>query len=171
MSKLHEKNQSEEIRNERGNSLARGIVIGLGIAFLVVVIFSVGMFIGAKKVMFSYRWGENYHQFFGGPRFGREKPPFFFGGYGTFGEVIKKGKKQLVLRGRDDKEKIIEAKKDIVIVKGNQRIEFSEIKVKDSIVVIGEPGSKGQIEARMIRVFPPLPLEDSWYWQPRRGGV
>ncbi len=41
-------------------------------------------------------------------------------------------------------------------MKGND-IKASDLKVDDSIMVIGSPNDKSEIEARLIRVLPPPP--------------
>lgn len=128
-------------------------MIGLGAFLVVVIVFLFGMFVGEQKARFSYRWGENYHRFFGGPRFGVGAPRGFFGGHGAFGEVIKKDSKTLVVRGPDNAEKAIILTDDTVVVKYRQKIKGQEIKIGDRIVVVGEPNKKGQIKARLIRVF------------------
>ena len=37
--------------------------------------FKVGMVVGYKKAGYSYRWGENYHRNFAGPRNGSPRMP------------------------------------------------------------------------------------------------
>jgi hypothetical protein len=69
------------------------IVLAVIAGFVIILlILAMGMFIGYRKANFSYRWGENYHRNFGGPRggffedFGGRD---FIGGHGTFGQIIK----------------------------------------------------------------------------------
>ena len=56
----------------------------LAIAALVVLlfVFKTGVFVGYRKAEYSYRWGENYHRNFAGPRegfFGDFRRGFFIG--------------------------------------------------------------------------------------------
>ncbi|MDP1809498.1 MAG: hypothetical protein Q8L35_08185 [Actinomycetota bacterium] len=139
------------------NTLLKGLVIGFGIAFGVVVIFSFGMFIGEQKARFSSHWGENYPREFGGPpsamQFGR--PRGVFGGHGAAGIVIKKEPTQLLLRSPDNVEKVILIDKTTYFVKGRDKAAFKDIKEKVGIVVIGSPDNKGRIRAHLIRIFAP----------------
>jgi hypothetical protein len=45
-------------------------------------------------------------------------------------------------------------KEDTAIMRFRETIKPSDLKVDDSIVVIGEPNDAGQIEAKFIRVMP-----------------
>ncbi len=138
----------------RNAPLLRGIAIGLGIAFVVATIFSMGLFIGGQKARFSIRWGENYNEHFGGPRRGLPGgPKDFFGGHGTAGIVIDVQGKSLVVSGRDQAEKVVLISKQTRIVKGRQAMELKDIKENSMIVVIGRPDDEGRIEAHLIRIF------------------
>lgn len=138
------------------SSLIKGIVIGLGITFAVILIFSFGVFVGHKKAYFSYRWSDNYHRDFwgGSPKFFKPKP--YFSGHGAFGEVIDVGSKQLIIEDSDDVEKVILTSDKTKIIEGFQEIGLDKIKVGDKIAVIGAPkeNNNGKIEARLIRLFP-----------------
>jgi hypothetical protein len=139
------------------------IIIGLAGFAVLILIFGAGMFVGAMKAKFSYRWAENYHKNFAGPRAGffgdwRKFPPFpgdFIESHGTFGEIIKIDNNNLVVKGREDIEKIVLVNEKTVIKSGFKDIKISDLKVGDRIVIIGSPNEQGQIEAKLIRVFPP----------------
>lgn len=159
-----EAQQREPVKNRLINidgTFAKGLSIGLGAALVLIVVFSFGVFVGEQKARFSYRWGERYNQFFGGPRLGMPGGPRgFFGGHGTFGIVIKKEKNSLVIKGADNAEKIILITKDTKAIKGREEVKLDDIKVDDHATVIGSPNSKGQIEAKLIRLFDPRNRED-----------
>jgi hypothetical protein len=139
------------------------IIIGLAGFVVVGLIFGAGMFVGEMKARFSYRWAENYHKMFAGPRAGffgdwRQLPPFpgdFLESHGTFGEIIKIEGNNLVVKGRENIEKIILVQENTSIKSGFKDIKISDLKVGDMIVIIGSPNEQGQIEAKLIRVFPP----------------
>lgn len=129
-----------------------------------------GMFIGFRKANFSFKWGENYHKNFGGPRggfFGNFEGRDFIEGQGDFGQIIKidgnaptstpASALSLVIKGRGDVEKIVLVKNDAVIKRFKTNIKPTDLKVDDYIVVIGEPNDHGQIEAKLIRLSP-LPM-------------
>jgi len=133
-------------------------VIGGIIIFL--LIFSIGMFVGFKKANFSYRWGENYHQNFGGPREGLFRDfrgEDFIAAYGAAGQIIKIDGSTLVVKGRDNVEKIVLLADSTVIKRFQETIKATDLKVDDFVVVIGEPNDSGQVGAKFIRVLPPSP--------------
>lgn len=142
------------------------IVIVLGFAVLAGA-FALGAIVGYRKAGFSYAWGENYHRNFGGPKDGFLRDLVGFGagdfieGHGAFGQIIKIDSSassgqvpSIVVKGRDNVEKIVLIKDDTIIRHPQGTIQLSELKVDDFIVVIGEPNDAGQIEAKFIRFMP-----------------
>ncbi len=133
-----------------------GVILGVIVFFL---IFSIGMFIGFKKAGFSYRWGENYHRNFAGPRggflgdFGDFRGRDFMGAHGVFGQIIKIDGSLLIIRGSDNVEKIVLIKDDTIIRRFQEAVKLTDLKVDEYLVVIGEPNDIGQIEAKFIRLM------------------
>ena len=123
--------------------------------------FSVGMAVGYRKAKFSYAWGENYHRNFGGPRggfMGKFNEEFgggdFIGGHGTFGQIISITDSELVVRGKDNVEKVIVVNENTDIRRFRDTIHITDLVVDEPIVVIGEPNDQGKIEAKFIRIMP-----------------
>ena len=150
------------------------IIIGLAGFVVIVLIFGAGIFVGEMKARFSYRWAENYHKNFGGPSSGflgdwKMFPPDneFIESYGTFGEIIKIDDSDLIVKGQNDVEKIIVITENTLIEMGRKSVKKNELKVGDRIVVIGSPNVKGQIEAKLIRLLPVPPKEESFRPFPR----
>ncbi len=133
------------------------LVLLLAAIAVIFLIFGIGMYVGYHKARFSYQWGENYHKNFGGPRGG-----FFedFGGKdlidanGIAGQVIRVDGSTLVIKGRDNTEKIILVKEDTTIMRFKESVKLADIKSDDFIVAIGEPNDSGQIEAKFLRIMP-----------------
>jgi hypothetical protein len=135
----------------------------LGVIILTFV-FGLGVFVGESRAEFSFKWANEYHNNFGGPRSG------FLGGMmnqefteanGVFGQIIKinaltgSGQAQsLTIKGKDNVEKVILVSDKTTIVYQRKSIKLSELKIGDIAVVIGEPNSSGQIEGELIRVMP-----------------
>jgi hypothetical protein len=149
---------------ERRHDILKWIIVGLLAIVVLVLVFGLGVFVGEKKAKFSYHWAENYHRMFAGPKAGflgnLRMPPFppfdeFIEGHGTFGEIIKIEGNNLVVKGRGNVEKVIVVTEKTVIKSGRKDIKFSDLKIGDMIVIIGSSKEKGQIEAKLIRVFPP----------------
>jgi len=153
-----EEKSKEEEKPPKKDRL-KWFILGFCGFIIILLILGLGIFIGATKARFSYRWAENYHKNFGGPRGGFMGgfPGFpdrdFIEGHGTFGEIIKINDSDLVIKGRDDVEKVILITKDTVIKKGKKTIKKEDLKVGNAITVIGNPDNQGRIEAELIRVF------------------
>ena len=142
------------------------VIIGLvGLAILMGT-FSLGVFVGYHKARFSYAWGENYHNNFGGPRGGLFKDfsgKEFIDAHGTYGQIVKVTSSTLIVKGRDNVEKIVVVNDDTSIMRLRGVIKISGLKINDNIIVIGEPNEQGQIEAKFIRFLPAtsnLPVVD-----------
>jgi len=132
-----------------------------GLVGLAVIVgtFSLGVFVGYHKARFSYAWGENYHNNFGGPRGGLFQDfsgKEFMDAHGTYGQIVKVDVSILVVKGRDNVEKIVVVSADTSIMSLRNAIKISDLKVNDNIVVIGEPNDQGQIEAKFIRFLPAI---------------
>lgn len=146
------------------SKLFKGLVLGILILITILLILKIGMFIGARKAGFSRNWSDNYHQNFGGPKggfmmgFGDKD---FMEASGIFGQIIKidfsTGENKtatIVIKGRDDVERIILADNKTIVRSLRETIGTTNLKVDDYVIVIGEPNSDGQIEAKFIRVMP-----------------
>lgn len=164
-------------------------VVLWGLAGLVVslLIFKAGTIVGFRKAGFSYKWGENYHRNFAGPRRGFFRDFYdkdFIGGHGVFGQIIKidladgseqtatstgsSGTAALIIKGRDGVEKMVLVKDNTAIQQFRDTIKLSDLKIDDYIVIIGEPNDAGQIEAKFIRLAPRPPADSAG--QPRNRG-
>lgn len=138
----------------------RGFLLGLGVFIILLFTFKLGMVVGAKKADFSCRWSENYHQNFGGPK-GGFLPGLgdrdFLEANGTFGQIIKIDGALLTIKAPNNVEKIIVTNEQTTIRSSRDTVKISDLQTDNYIVVIGEPNDAGQIEAKLIRVMPPLP--------------
>ena len=141
------------------------VIWGIGGIIVFLLIFEAGMIVGFKKANFSYQWGENYHLNFAGPRGGFFKEfsgRDFIGAHGVFGQIIKIDSSTLVIKGRDNVEKIVLIKDSTVIEHFRDTVKITDLKVDDYVVVIGEPNGVGQIEAKFIRILPLPPTGTSF---------
>lgn len=138
----------------------RIIFIVIGALIILLFAFKVGVFVGYRKAQFSYRWGENYHRNFAGPRggfFSDIRRGFsdkdFIDSHGIFGSVIKVDGNIIIVKGKDDIEKTILVSDETAIRKGREEFNALDLKIDEQIVVIGSPNDEGQIEAKLIRIF------------------
>lgn len=137
------------------------VIVGLACFIIIVLIFSLGMFIGGMKAQFSYRWAESYHKNFAGPGGGFlegwRKPLFppgdFIEAHGAFGEIIEVKNTEFVIKGRGDVEKVILITDKTIIQEGREKVKKEDLKAGNWVVVIGSPNEEGKIEAKMIRIF------------------
>jgi hypothetical protein len=143
-----------------------GIIIICAIIVLLLV-FKVGVVVGYKKAQFSYRWGENYHRNFAGPRggfLGDFRRGFldrdYINAHGVFGSIIKIDSSTdvgraatIIVESGDNVEKNVLISDKTIITNRREAIKASDLKVDDRVVIIGSPNEQGQIEARFIRVF------------------
>ncbi len=153
------------------------IIILLAIAF---AIFQAGIFVGFHKASFLFNYGDNYYRNFGGPNFrngngnsmgGRMMnkgnntnnqrsgmtgylQDELSGGHGVIGKIIKIESDKIFVLGNDNIEKIINISSTTKIFERRDQIKFSNLKVDQNIVTIGNPDASGQINATLIRVMP-----------------
>ena len=134
----------------------------IGAIIILLCVFQVGVMVGARKAGFSYRWGENYHRNFAGPQGGFPLPGLgdrdFIESNGMIGQIIKLDTNSLVVKGRDNMERIILVNEQTTILRFKDTVKYTDLKIDDFIVVIGEPNVAGQIEAKFIRIMPQPPL-------------
>lgn len=150
------------------------LLMGVGALAVLLLVFKAGVAVGFRKANFSYQWGENYHRNFAGPRggfLGDFRAGDFIEAHGVFGQIIKVDQATgtstanpvsggsgeaatLVIRGRNNVEKTILVKGDTIIKFLRDDIRPSDLKTDYFAAIIGAPNSSGQIEAKLIRIFP-----------------
>jgi len=156
-----------KIDNFLQSKLLKGVIIGVGIFAVLTLVFSLGVFVGLEKAEYSFRWADQYHRNFGGPQGG------FLGDFmganrdfananGSFGQIINIDAPSKILTVKDVsnvENNILVGDKTIIIYQ-RKNIKISDLKVDENVVIIGEPDNYGQIQAKLIRVMPPI-LKDS----------
>ncbi len=137
------------------------IIIASFAAAILIFSFSIGVSVGYKKAKFSYAWGENYHNNFAGPKGGflRDFEKNFMGedfteAHGFFGSIIAVEDSELVVKGKDNVEKIITISEKTDIRRFHDAVKIKDLKPDEYIVIIGEPNDQGRIDAKFIRVMP-----------------
>lgn len=130
------------------------LLIVLAAIVVLVFVFSLGIFVGHEKARFSQRWGENYY----GNIMGRRGMMNFdrpgFNAHSGLGQIIKIDGNSLIIKDQANLEKTILVTDKTAIIRDNQNITITDLKVDDKIVVIGRPNNQGQIEPKFIRVLP-----------------
>ncbi len=134
------------------SKLFKEIVLGIGLFAVLVLAFSLGIFVGEERADFSFQWAGDYHRNFG---------DFINHTNGVFGEIIKieindQGS-SLTIKSNDNIEGMILTNSKTIIRSQRKIVKTSDLKIGDNIIVIGNPNSLGQIEAEFIRVMPQQP--------------
>ena len=116
-----------------------------------------GINIGERRARFAGEFGDNFERNFMGLRgdmmhagFDRMMP----GGHGVIGNIISINLPQLIISGPDNLEKTVLVNASTTIRLFQQDVKSSELKVGNSVVVIGNPDKNGQVEAKLIRIMP-----------------
>ncbi len=156
--------QNQKDKKILNPDILKWVIVGVVCFIIIVLAFGGGIWIGTQKAKFSYRWAENYHKNFAGPRegfmnnLGGFPAGDFIEAHGSFGKIIKIEGNNIIIQGRENVEKTILIKDDTVInsIKGD--IKPADLKIDDFITVIGSPNDFGQIEAKLIRVLPLPPM-------------
>lgn len=122
----------------------------------ILFIFKTGEALGERKARFSYRWGENYHRIFGGPRGGFFKDfsgRDFLNSHGVFGVILKADNATMIVKSNADVEQSVLVSDATTIRRGRTAAVRSDLTPDARVIVIGSPNAQGQIEAKFIRVF------------------
>ena len=166
---INNKNKMEEQKKENNNKLnfnnmflSKGFKISLisivSVIFLLLIL-QLGIIIGSQKARFSYKWEDNYCKNFVAPRefpgddnMGPSAPPFM-NAFGVSGSIITINDASIVIKDKDNIEKIVLIKDDTVIRRAKENIKITDLVVDDNVVIMGNPTDSGEIEAKLIRVF------------------
>jgi len=136
------------------------IILVVGAILIALVSFAVGLHVGFKKARFSYKWGENYERnFSGSPSWGATgvfhdfEGRNFRNGHGLAGSIVSITDNNLVIKDRDGNENTVAVTDKTLIKKRREDIKTGDLKQNDQVVVVGNPGDNGVINADIIRVF------------------
>jgi hypothetical protein len=139
------------------SKIVQKTIISIGIVVVVLIILLVGVKIGEHRARFSGQFGDNFERNFMGPKTGmmggflNERS---VGGHGVIGNIVSIKLPQLIITGPDNLEKTILVSTSTVIRQFQNNIKNYDLKIGDSVVVIGNPNDKGQVEAKLIRIMP-----------------
>ncbi len=125
---------------------------------VIVLAFKVGVLAGYRKAAFSYQFADNYYKGF------RAKPSMINriddddlpSSYGASGRIIKVDLPRIIIADRDNIEKTILITSSTIIKQYKGDASTTDIHTDDLATVIGAPNSRLEIEAKLIRLLPPL---------------
>ncbi len=147
----------DEKKHQHTTTTLTWVIAGLLAFSILMLVFSMGIYVGQQKALFSFQWAENYHQNFGGPQKGLLKSSEgqdFMSGHGVVGFVMAKNGNMLIVKNQDAIEETIIVLETTTLRNNRGTIALGGINIGDQVVVIGSPNTNGQIEATFIRVLP-----------------
>lgn len=134
----------------------RTTIFTLGIVFIVLIIFQAGRFTGYRQAAMTYGMGAKYYRVFD-ERGGPGPRDFFTEAHGAVGEIISVNLPTFVVKGPDNVEKVVLINDATEIRKFRSAASSTDLTTNEFVVVIGEPNTEAQVEARLIRIMPPPP--------------
>ena len=151
-----------ELKNIWASKLFRRLILVLVAVIVTLFVFQAGRFVGFRQASFSYRLGDNYYRAFEGRRGGMMGVPSLFGGdlpggHGAVGKIVKITLPTITISTPDNIEKTVLINSGTIIKQLRQNGTSTDLKVDDMVVVVGQPTSDAQIEAKLIRILPPPP--------------
>ncbi|MEI8343786.1 MAG: hypothetical protein WCF93_02470 [Candidatus Moraniibacteriota bacterium] len=153
------------------------IVTTLAILIAGAVIFAMGVHVGERRARYSYQWGANYERnFVGSPGtmmegqrdqfglapMGPDGPIGMarnFGGqnfrnsHGIAGTIVSITENSIVIKDPSGKENTVAVSDKTLIKNGQADLKITDLKNDEKLVVIGNPGDNGVVNADLIRVF------------------
>lgn len=122
---------------------------------LLLITFQAGVLVGLHRAEFSRNLGDNYYRMFGDRHLGGPRPL----GYGVTGKVLSVGTSTLVVAAPDNTERIVRLAPGTFVRRLGEGATTTDIRVNDSVIVIGTPDPSGEITAKLIRLLPYEPNE------------
>jgi len=141
------------------NTKLKYVIAGVGVVIVLLLTFQAGVMFGYHRANFGYRWSQNYgDNFFPRPTMGSGMMGGFnnraeLKGHGAFGEIVKVDDSSMVVKGRYEAEKTVTLDKNTVIESDGGEIKVSDLKVGETVFVIGTPNEAGQITAKVVRML------------------
>jgi hypothetical protein len=124
---------------------------------LLLAVFQLGMMVGFRKAAFTLHWNEHYQQNLVGPAPRMFEPPnsdAYINAHGVSGKVLRNEGMQLILQDRDALEKSVRMNDRTLIRRLRDGVSSSRIMIDDHVIILGEPNSNGEINAKFIRILP-----------------
>ena len=135
----------------------RPLVYVLAGLFVALLIFQAGMFTGERRAAFTYGTGAAYYNVFERPDRGSGFHEGFSEAHGAAGQIVSISLPTFIVKSRDNTEKVVLIDSGTEIRRFHESATSTDLALNDFVVVIGEPNSKAQVAAKLIRILPPPP--------------
>ena len=137
-----------------------GIII-LSVFIVALLIFQAGMTVGFMRASYDRDWNNHYLENFGpginNPINRMSESNRAPNDHGAFGKIISVSLPTVTILGPDTIEKTIVIAPDTIMRDMHDPVQPTDLVPNMNMVVIGIPNTQGQIEAKFIRILPPLP--------------
>lgn len=133
---------------EKRRNILVGLAAGVVIALIILLVFFAGVLIGrVQQHRGFWPFWEQRHIY-------RDFIPRKLDGHGTIGAIDSLGTNTLVVKDRTGALKTVLVDNETGIRRGRTPIEFSDLKVEEQVVILGEPQEEeGVIKAKIIRTL------------------
>lgn len=152
------------------------LLAGLGIFLVALVSFATGIAVGLHKAKYSYAWGANYERNFskgfGNTARGDSRTTWsagmmpggmmgvrdfdgrnFRNAHGTSGTILSITGNTIIVMDKSGEENTIAVGEKTLIKNGRDTIGISDLKQGDQVIIVGNPGNGGVVNADLIRIF------------------
>jgi hypothetical protein len=133
----------------------------LGLLLAVLLVFWAGTVVGSREAGFSRDWQNNYLDQFGGPGSplvpNSDRDDSFASAHGAFGEIVGVRLPVIIVKGPAESEKTVTVSGSTAIRRFRSMATTTDLVPGETVVVIGEPDSMGDIQASLIRIVPAMP--------------
>ncbi len=166
------KNLKEDLKKICVSKWFRVSIKVLALIIIISLSFSLGELVGFKKSGFVEDWGRGYGKNFRNDRFegilgmmgGGMMRGYFnsfqnlrggmmVSSHGIYGQVISNdGSSLMIALGNNVEDKIL-VSSTTLLRNETGNVQLSDIKVGESVAIVGNPNNSGEIEARFIRII------------------
>lgn len=132
------------------------IIIIVGIILVALLIFQAGTYVGFRRGVFASNWGSAYQHRFDDPH--SIFAPFMsdpddMNPHGVVGKIISVHLPTMMIKGKASTERIVILSTTTTIRLMHGQASTSDLVAGSQVIVTGNPGSQGQIDADFIRIL------------------
>lgn len=123
-----------------------------------ILILQLGIKVGFSKASYFFKYSDSYYKNIKGA----PAMPLGFEdndlpkSHGAIGRILQIAFPNLIIEDNDGLEKIVVLDNGTIIKKFGQNASTSDITANDYAIVIGSPNERSEINAKLIRILPPL---------------
>jgi hypothetical protein len=130
------------------------VLTGIGFLIIALFVFEAGVAVGFHKAGFTRSWEEHYGDNFGAPVMYGMPARGLPDPHGASGTVMNVSLPTFGVAGPGRSEQIVEVGRGTIIRDGANTVDTSDIAPGKYVIVIGTPGERGEVDARLVRVLP-----------------